>query len=120
MSRTFRITVKRQASASDKPYLQTFAYSCDGKITVADFLRELNAQDRIVDIEGHEASPVVWECACFQKKCGACAMRINRHPVLACSVFLKDAANNRGEILLEPLGKFPVIRDSYVQWSVCT
>ena len=79
MSRTFRITVKRQASASDKPYLQTFAYSCDGKITVADFLRELNAQDRIVDIEGHEASPVVWECACFQKKCGACAMRINWH-----------------------------------------
>ena len=87
-------------------------------MTAANFLRELNASERIVDIEGNEAAPVAWECACLQKKCGACAMRINRHPVLACSVFLKDAANNRGEILLEPLGKFPVIRDLKVDRSM--
>ena len=118
MNRTFKITVKRQDSASDKPYLQTFAYSCDGRISVADLLRELNAQERIADIGGHEVSPIVWECACFQKKCGACAMRINGHPALACSVFLGDAADRRGEILLEPLGKFPVVRDLKVDRSM--
>ena len=85
MIRTFKITVKRQDSASDKPYLQTFAYSCDGRITVADFLRELNAQDTIVDIEGHEVLPVVWECACFPKNaepapCGSTAIRLWRVP----------------------------------------
>ena len=45
-------------------------------------------------------------------------MRINRHPALACSVFLEGAANGRGEILLEPLGKLPVVRDTKVNRSM--
>ena len=45
-------------------------------------------------------------------------MRINRHPALACSVFLEDVANGRDEILLEPLGKFHVVRDLKVDRSM--
>lgn len=117
MSDMFRITIKRQDSASSASYLQTFACPATDRMTAANFLRELNASERIVDIEGNEAAPVAWECACLQKKCGACAMRINGNPALACSVFLHDVANRRGEILLEPLRRFPVIRDLKVDRS---
>ncbi len=46
----------------------------------------------------------------FEGKCGACAMVINGIPALACTVFLKDI-QRRGKITLEPLHKFPLIRD---------
>ena len=44
-------------------------------------------------------------------------MRINGYPRLACSIFLKDAAK-RGKILLEPLGKFPLVKDLIVDRSI--
>ena len=113
------IVIRRQMSAEDRPYYQRF--SCDAsssEMTVADFLRELNQCDPPVDAAGNPAEPVCWECACLQGRCGACAMRINRHPALACSVFLNEAADKHGVILLEPLSKFPVVRDLKVDRSV--
>lgn len=39
-------------------------------------------------------------------------MRINGVPRLACSVFLRDIKS--GRLLLEPLSKFPLVRDLIV------
>ena len=90
--------------------------------TVADLLRSLNEQEEIKDASGEIADPVGWECSCLEKKCGACAMLINGRPALACGVFLKIAASEpskrgfrkRGEVVLEPLSRFPVVRDLMV------
>lgn len=106
------ITVKRQVSEKDRPYFQTFSYEGDGNLTVADWLMAQNHSPSVDEI-GKEAGKIFWECGCLEKKCGACAMRINGRPALACSVYVKDIVKNK-KILLEPLSKFPVIRDLIV------
>ncbi len=106
---TIEITVKRQKSQKDTSYVQTFTYNGDGALTVADWLNEVNQTEARLD-------RIAWECGCLEKKCGACAMRINGVPALACSVFLKDV-RKRGKIVLEPLQKFPLVKDLMVDRS---
>lgn len=103
------ITVKHQPAPDQASYLQVFSYEGDGNLTVADWLTEINQTEAKTD-------RIAWECGCLEKKCGACAMRIGGIPRLACSVFLKDAAR-RGKILLEPLSKFPLVKDLVVDRS---
>ena len=103
------VMVKRQPAPDATPHLQTFCYDGDGKLTIADWLTEINRTELKID-------RIAWECGCMEKKCGACAMRINGVPRLACSVFLKDA-EKRGKILLEPLSKFPLAKDLVVDRS---
>ena len=104
-----KLTVKRQSSPDTAPRLQEFAYEGDGNLTVADWLTEVNQTEVKTD-------RIVWECGCLEKKCGACAMRVNGVPRLACSIFLRDAAKH-GKILLEPLSKFPLVKDLTVDRS---
>ena len=96
------ISVKRQHSASEKAYIQTFHYSGNGKLTVADWLTEVNQAEASND-------PIAWECSCLEKKCGACAMVINGRPMLSCSCFLENVGK-KGKIRIEPLSKFPIVR----------
>lgn len=103
------ITVKRQPGPDTDYSLQTFIYDGNGELTVADWLSEINRNEAKKD-------RIAWECGCMEKKCGACAMRINGIPRLACSVFLKDVTK-RGKILLEPLSKFPLVKDLTVDRS---
>ena len=56
------------------------------------------------------------EFGCMIRKCGACAMRINGLPRLACSVFLRDCKGS--VVTLEPLSKFPLVKDLVVDRSV--
>ncbi len=101
-----KITVRRRSSPEEKPYLQSFEYEGDGNLTVADWLTEVNQG-------AAKTNRISWECGCREEKCGACAMRINGVPMLACVQFLKDLAKEDpdGSILLEPLSKFPPVKD---------
>lgn len=103
------ILVRRQASPKDAPYMQEFHYSGDGNLTVANWLTEINQAEACADRIG-------WECGCMEAKCGACAMRINGNPMLACKFFLKEA-EKEGTITLEPLSKFPLVKDLIVDRS---
>lgn len=104
------ISVKRQSAQNQKPYVQKFLYEGDGKLTVADWLMEVNQKEA-------RENRIAWECGCLEKKCGACAMRINGYPALACGKFLKDAVRH-GKIILEPFSKFPLVKDLIVDRSV--
>ena len=101
----YTISVKRQKNAEGRSYFAVYEYEADGRESVATMLEKLNA--------GLE-EPIGWQCSCLQKKCGACAMVINGVPRLACSTFLEDTGR---KIKLEPLSKFPVIRDLIVDRS---
>mgnify|MGYP002237783630 CR=1 FL=1 len=50
------------------------------------------------------------------RKCGACAMLINERPRLACSTFLHTLKGST--ITLEPLRKFPLVRDLIIDRSI--
>lgn len=100
------ISVKRQKSQTEKPYIEKYTYEGNGNLTVADWLTEVN-------MKGASKDRIAWECGCLEEKCGACAMLINGYPSLACSVFIKDAGK-KGRIFLEPFSKFPLVKDLIV------
>ncbi|MBR0163164.1 MAG: 4Fe-4S dicluster domain-containing protein [Lachnospiraceae bacterium] len=78
------------------------------KATVATALRYL---DKSSDTR------VAWDCGCLQRRCGTCAMVINKRPALACDARLAACAK-KGRIRIEPLGKFPVIEDLRVDRTI--
>lgn len=103
------LNILRRDGSEGAPYRQSFRYeTVDETETVATALTNLNNRSDLKDTDGQAARPVVWECSCLQKKCGACAMVIDGRPRLACDVKLADCGK---AIRLEPLKKFPVVAD---------
>lgn len=105
------LKLRRQENPTSRPYFQTFAYEGNKNISVANLLNILNSRENLTDIKGDKAAKISWECSCIEKKCGACAMVINHKPRLACDSFLEDLISESNEILVEPLRKFPKVRD---------
>src|SRR5262249_5832953 len=68
---------------------------------------------------GFESTPVVWDCNCLEEVCGACTMNINGKARQSCSALVDVLVKETGgdQITLEPLTKFPVIRDLAVDRS---
>ena len=109
------VRIKRQNSFEAEAFYQTILCDCDAGTNIATLLREINAEE-ILDIDGIPVGEIAWECSCLQKKCGACAMRINGVPRLACDTKIGDLKSKT--VTLEPLKKFPVVRDLIVDRSV--
>ena len=109
------VRIKRQNSFEAEAFYQTILCDCDAETNIATLLREINAEE-ILDIDGIPVGEIAWECSCLQKKCGACAMRINGMPRLACDTKIGDLKSKT--VTLEPLKKFPVVRDLIVDRSV--
>lgn len=112
----YTIRVKCQENKHAKAFWQDFSYTGSADNSVAAVLNELNARNPFTDKNGNLASPIAWECSCMIRKCGACAMRINGIPRLACSFFLRSLKTNL--VLLEPLSKFPLVKDLVVDRSM--
>ena len=99
------VRIKRQNSFEAEAFYQTILRDCDAETNIATLLREINAEE-VLDIDGDPVGEIAWECSCLQKKCGACAMRINGVPRLACDTKIGDLKSKT--VTLEPLKKFPV------------
>jgi succinate dehydrogenase / fumarate reductase iron-sulfur subunit len=113
------LQIKRQKDGQTESYWQTIEYVCENaeKETVATVLRAVDNGRVDRDIAGNVMEPIGWECSCLQKKCGSCAMIIDGKPGLACDFFL-DKHTGKLPITVEPLKKFPVVRDLIVDRSV--
>ena len=112
---TVRFDILRRENKDAAPRRQVIEYTAeDANATVATALIALNGTPGLTDTEGRPVGQIMWECSCLQKKCGACAMRINGLPRLACDTKLKDCG---GTIRLEPLRKFLVVADLMVDRS---
>lgn len=106
------VRILRQENPDAEPYWESFVYDGPRDVTVAGMLDHLNYHDDIVNTAGQKTKRIAWECSCLQGTCGACAMVINNMPALACDTFLKDLTGE--EVVLQPLNKFPTIRDLVV------
>lgn len=116
----FILKIKRYDPIQSKSYFQTFTVDEPPDSSVTSVLTRLNQRTSLTDMEGQPARPVDWECSCMQKMCGACAMVINGIPRLACATFVQELCRKEQEnpvIRLEPLSKFPVIKDLRVDRS---
>jgi succinate dehydrogenase / fumarate reductase iron-sulfur subunit len=68
-----------------------------------------------VTSHGCQTTPVTYDSNCLEEICGSCAMRINGKARMACSALIDDLDQ---PIRVEPLSKFPLVRDLQVDRSV--
>ena len=66
---------------------------------------------------GQKVAPVSWESSCLEEVCGACTMIISGRVRQACSALVDQVAPNGEPITLEPMTKFPLVRDLVVDRS---
>lgn len=117
---TVRLRIKRQDSPQGDPYWQDFDVEYRPNANVISALQQVAA--RPVTTDGKRVAPVVWDCNCLEEVCGACTMVMNGRVGQSCSTLI-DAlmAGGRGApgspITLEPMSKFPVVRDLFVDRS---
>src|SRR5918996_222201 len=77
---------------------------------------ERSVLDAILKIRDDEDSSLGIRCSCRAAICGSCGVKINGKSALACNTRLSDAAARArdGEIVVEPMGNMPVIKDLIV------
>jgi succinate dehydrogenase / fumarate reductase, iron-sulfur subunit len=103
------LKIKRQDSPASAPYWEVFVVPYVQGHNVISVLMEI--QKHPVNASGKITTPVVWECNCMEEICGACTMLINGEVRQACSALIDSVG---ASLTLEPLSKFPVIRDLHV------
>lgn len=111
----FRIA--RQDSPHTGRYWQSFSVPAIPGMNVISALQSIAANP--VPLGSHDsATPVTWDCCCLEEVCGACTMVINGRVRQACSAIVDNLERtDAGEIELEPMTKFPVVRDLFVDRS---
>ncbi|HHI68338.1 MAG TPA: succinate dehydrogenase iron-sulfur subunit, partial [Planctomycetes bacterium] len=107
--KTIRFKIKRQDGPDASPYWEEFEIPWAPKHNVVSSLMEIRRNP--VNIKGERVRPVVWDSNCMEEVCGACTMLINGFPRQACSTLVDSLPQ---PIVLEPLTKFPVVRDLQV------
>jgi succinate dehydrogenase / fumarate reductase, iron-sulfur subunit len=74
-----------------------------------------------ITIDGKQSTPVVYDSGCLEEVCGSCTMLINGRVRQSCSALidkvLLEPASSNGVITLEPMTKFPTLRDLSVDRS---
>lgn len=75
---------------------------------------QLIARDPVTTL-GEQSTPVVFDAGCLEEVCGSCTMVINGKARQSCSALIDELAPNHGDVItLEPLSKFPTVRDLMV------
>jgi succinate dehydrogenase / fumarate reductase iron-sulfur subunit len=64
--------------------------------------------------DGQPTTPVTWDCNCLEEVCGACTMIVNGRVCQSCAALVDRLSQ---PIVLEPMTKFPVVRDLMVDRS---
>ena len=110
VERTVRLKIRRQDGPDQPGYWHSFDVPVQTGANIISCLQWIAANPKTA--EGQATTPVAWEASCLEEVCGACTMVINGKVRQSCSALIDDYAPNSGdEITLEPMRKFPVLRD---------
>jgi succinate dehydrogenase / fumarate reductase iron-sulfur subunit len=113
-----RLKVLRQDGAGKEQRWDTFEVPYVDKINVISAL--MLVQRKPVTVEGKNVSAPTYEAACLEEVCGSCTMNINGGIRQACTALIEEVGTLVGdtyEVTLEPMKKFPLIRDLIVDRS---
>ena len=108
-----RFIIKRQGNPEKDPYWEEFDLRLRPGMNVIIALMDIAANP--VDRFGKTTTPITYESNCLEEVCGSCAMLINGKAAMACSSLISKLEQ---PVRLEPLSRFPVIRDLAVDRSV--
>ena len=103
------IKIKRQDKPASSAYWQTFKVPHRPFANIISCLMEI--QKSPTTGSGETVSPVTWDSNCLEEVCGSCTMLINGKVRQACTALVD---NLKSPITLEPMSKFPVVRDLQV------
>ena len=106
------LRIKRQETPNSEPYYEEFEVPYLPNHNVVSMLMEIRRNP--VTRQGKRVAPVVFNANCLEEVCGACTMVINGRVRQACSQ-LANGLN--GPATVEPMTKFPVVRDLWVDRS---
>jgi len=112
-NKTFTIEIKRQASPDAPAVWEKFELEMRHGMNVTSALMEIALNP--VTVDGKKTTPVAYDSCCLEEICGSCAMRINGRARMACSALIE---NLEQPVKVEPLSKFPMVRDLQVDRSV--
>jgi len=115
VERTVTVRIKRQPTPDTAPFWEEFAVPLRPNMNVISLLQYIAAHPTTT--EGKATSTPVWDSACLEEVCGACTMLINGKTRQACSALVEKVSPDLSPITLEPMTKFPVIRDLFVDRS---
>ena len=100
MAEIIRAKVFRYNPGADpKPYYETYEVPWRPLMSVLEVLRYIH----------EETKPIPFDYSCRASCCGMCSLQVNGNPVLACITVVPA-----GDILIEPLENFRVIKDLIV------
>ncbi|MEM9825773.1 MAG: succinate dehydrogenase iron-sulfur subunit [Planctomycetota bacterium] len=107
------VRVRRQDGPGQDGYWQLHRIKYEPEMNVISVLQRIAAQ--ATDVDGNRVAPVAWDCGCLEEVCGSCTMVINGRVRQSCSALVdRLLADEPDEIVLEPMSKFPVVRDLVV------
>lgn len=112
-NRTVQIEIKRQANPEAPAVWEKFELEWRPGMNVISSMMEIAANP--VTAGGKATTPVAYDSNCLEEICGSCAMVINGKARMACSALVD---NLEQPIRIEPLTKFPLVRDLQVDRSV--
>ena len=111
--RTVRFRIRRQDQPDGHPRWEEFDVEVEPGANITSCLQSIAADPKTTG--GKETTPVAYEAACLEEVCGSCTMLVNGHVRQACSALIDAYAPRNGDVItLEPMTKFPVIRDLFV------
>jgi succinate dehydrogenase / fumarate reductase iron-sulfur subunit len=116
-SRLVHLKVRRQ-DGPDRPETrrwEEFKVPYLPQMNVISALQQVQKYPQTID--GRDVAPIVWEAVCLEEVCGSCTMIINGRVRQACSALIDQLAPNGEAIRLEPMSKFPIVRDLLVERS---
>lgn len=109
----FDVRILRQAGPGEPSRWETFRVPYEPNLNVISALQKIASMAR--NVEGQPTAPVAWDCNCLEEVCGACTMVINGRVRQSCSALVDRLLEEQeGEIELQPMSKFPVVRDLVV------
>ncbi|MEM8874252.1 MAG: succinate dehydrogenase iron-sulfur subunit [Planctomycetota bacterium] len=113
--KTVRVRIKRQDSPDAEPRWEAFDVPVRANMNIISVLQYIAANPTTVD--GKNTTPPVWDSGCLEEVCGACTMVINGRVRQSCSALVDEITDDNNTITLEPMTKFPLIRDLWVDRS---
>lgn len=116
VGRKVRLKILRCEGPGHAQRWESFDVTVDRGANIISCLQQIAANP--VTVDGRRTTPVVWDSGCLEEVCGACTMVINGKVRQSCSCLIDAYAPNDGDqITLEPMSKFPVVRDLWVDRS---
>lgn len=103
------IRIKRRANPDAPQYWEEFEIPYQANLNIISCLMEIRQNP--VTKDGKPTTPVVWEMNCLESVCGICTMIINGTVRQSCSALVDQLEL---PITLEPMTKFPNVRDLVV------